>query len=56
LLGRTIDVVAQTGHFPPGAAGFNNFLVTAEQRYWAHVAIDRYTGQVISMQLEPVSE
>ena len=51
-----IDVVAQTGHLPPNATGFNNFNVTAEQRYWAHVAIDRYTGQVISMQLEPVSE
>jgi hypothetical protein len=51
-----IDVVAQTGHFPPGATGFNNFLVTAEQRYWAHVAIDRYSGQVVSVQLEPVSE
>jgi Tfp pilus assembly protein PilX len=51
-----IDVVAQTGHLPPGATGFNNFVVTAEQRYWAHVAIDRYTGQVVSMQLEPVSE
>ncbi len=51
-----IDVIAQTGHLPPTATGFNNFIVTAEQRYWAHVAIDRYTGQVISVQLEPVSE
>jgi len=51
-----IDVVAQTGRLPPAASGFNNFIVTAEQRYWAHVAIDRYTGQVVSMQLEPVSE
>jgi len=51
-----IDVIAQTGHLPPNATGFNNFLITAEQHYWAHVAIDRYTGQVISLQLEPVSE
>jgi hypothetical protein len=51
-----IDVIAQTGHLPPTATGFNNFIVSAEQRYWAHVAIDRYTGQVISIQLEPVSE
>jgi hypothetical protein len=51
-----IDVVAQSGHLPPNATGFNDFLVTAEQRYWAHVAIDRYTGQVVSLQLEPVSE
>ncbi len=40
-----IDVIAQTGHFPPNATGFNNFIVTAEQRYWAHVAIDRYTDR-----------
>jgi hypothetical protein len=51
-----VDVIAQTGHLPPTATGFNNFIVTAEQRYWAHVAIDRFTGQVISVQLEPVSE
>ena len=51
-----IDVIAQTGHLPPTATGFNNFVITAEQHYWAHVAIDRYTGQVISLQLEPVSE
>jgi len=51
-----IDVIAQTGHLPPTATGFNNFIVTAEQRYWAHVAIDRYTGQVVSVQLELVSE
>jgi len=51
-----IDVVAQTGHLPPNASGFGNFLVSAEQRYWAHVAVDRFTGQVVSMQLEPVNE
>ena len=51
-----IDLVAQTGHLPPNATGFSNFLVNAEQRYWAHVAIDRYTGQVIAMQLEPVTQ
>jgi hypothetical protein len=51
-----IDVIAQTGRFPSTANGFTNFQVTGEQRYWAHVAIDRYTGQVISLQLEPVSE
>jgi hypothetical protein len=51
-----IDVIAQTGHMPPNATGFNNFVATAEQRYWAHVAIDRFTGQVVSLQLEPVSQ
>jgi Tfp pilus assembly protein PilX len=51
-----IDVIAQTGHLPPNATYFNNFVVTAEQRCWAHVAIDRYTGQIVSMQLEPVNQ
>ncbi|HEY8965536.1 MAG TPA: hypothetical protein VIM58_03775, partial [Candidatus Methylacidiphilales bacterium] len=58
--GRTwnllIDVIAQTGRFPPAAKGFGDFLVNAEQHYWAHVAIDRYTGQVVALQLEPVNE
>ena len=29
-----------------------NFIVEGEQRYWVHVAIDRFTGQVIDQQVE----
>jgi hypothetical protein len=27
-----------------------------EQRYWVHVAIDRFTGQVIDKQIEVINE
>jgi hypothetical protein len=55
-----IDVVAQTGRYPSSAANAANplaaFVVEGEQRYWVHVAIDRYTGQVIDKQIEVVKE
>jgi hypothetical protein len=51
-----IDLVAQSGQFPPASTGFSNFVVEGEKHYWLHVAIDRYTGKVIDSQLEVVSE
>jgi hypothetical protein len=52
-----IDVVAQTGRFKPNAASLqNDFIVEGEKRYWLHVAIDRFTSQVIDKQLEAVNE
>jgi hypothetical protein len=52
-----IDVIAQSGRYPPNATSFQNgFVVEGEQRYWVHVAIDRFTGQVIDKQIEPVNE
>ena len=51
-----IDVIAQTGHFPSTAGNLGNFLVEGEQRYWVHIAIDRYTGQVLDQQVEEVKE
>lgn len=54
-----IDVVAQTGHYPPTsktAADLAKFVVTGESRYWIHVAIDRYTGNVIAESFEPVED
>jgi hypothetical protein len=52
-----IDVIAQTGRFPPNATSLQNgFVVTGEQRYWVHVAIDRFTNQVIAKVIEPVNE
>jgi hypothetical protein len=30
--------------------------VEGEKRYWLHVAIDRFTGQVIDKQIEVVNE
>ena len=58
-----IDVIAQSGRYPPNAgSGPNtanplaNFMVEGEQHYWVHVAIDRFTGQVIDKQIEVVNE
>jgi hypothetical protein len=52
-----IDVIAQTGHFKPNATRLqNDFVVEGEQHYWVHVAIDRFTGQVIDKQTEVVKE
>jgi hypothetical protein len=57
-----IDVIAQSGHYPPTvtanpqAADLPKFVVEGEQHYWVHVAIDRFTGQVIDKQIEVVNE
>lgn len=58
-----IDVIAQSGRYGPNAATapnaakpLANFNVEGEQRYWVHVAIDRFTGQVIDRQVEVVKE
>jgi hypothetical protein len=57
-----IDVIAQTGRYPsnllqnPQAADLPKFLVEGEKHYWVHVAIDRFTGQVIDKQIEKVAE
>ena len=31
-------------------------VVEGEKRYWLHIAIDRFTGEVIDQQLEAVYE
>jgi hypothetical protein len=51
-----IDVIAQSGHYPPTASDLASFIVEGEKRYWLHVAIDRFTGEVIDQQLEAVYE
>lgn len=51
-----IDVIAQSGRFPALATNLSQFVVEGERRYWLHVAIDRFTGEVIDQQLEAVYE
>lgn len=51
-----IDVIAQSGRYPPTAAFLKDFVVEGEKRYWLHIAIDRFTGEVIDQQLEAVFE
>jgi hypothetical protein len=48
--------IAQSGNYPPGENDLANFVVQGEQRYWVHVAIDRFIGQVIDRQIELVIE
>ena len=54
--GLFIDVIAQSGRYPTTASGLDQFVVEGEKRYWLHVAIDRFTGEVIDQQLEQVFE
>ncbi len=46
-----IDVIAQPGRNVNG-----QFLVEGEKRYWVHVAIDRFTGEVLERTSELVVE
>jgi hypothetical protein len=51
-----IDVIAQSGRYPPTASTLADFVVEGEKRYWLHVAIDRFTGEVVDQQLEAIYE
>ncbi len=51
-----IDLVAQTGKYPPDATRLEDFIVEGEQRYWLHIAINRVTEQIIDQQLEIITE
>ncbi len=54
--GLLIDVIAQSGHYSPNAATLKDFVVEGEKRYWLHIALDRFTGEVVDQQLEAVTE
>ena len=51
-----IDVIAQTGSYPDTATSLAQFQVGSERHYWQHVAIDRYTGQILDQSIEEVAE
>ena len=51
-----IDLIAQSGRYPSNANSLAGFVVEGEVHYWVHVAIDRFTGQVIDKQIEVVNE
>jgi hypothetical protein len=34
----------------------SSFIVEGEKRYWLHIAIDRFTGEVLDKQIEVVNE
>jgi hypothetical protein len=50
------DLVMQSGRYPNSATAVDKFSVDGERRYWLHLAIDRYTGQVVARSMEPVNE
>jgi len=49
-----IDIVVQSGRYPGSATKLAQFQVEGERHIWLHVAIDRFTGSVISQSMEPV--
>jgi hypothetical protein len=54
-----VDVIAQTGSYPPGTPDLSDstkFIVQGEKRYWLHIALDRDSGTVLGTQLEEVIE
>jgi len=51
-----IDLVAQSGRFPQTATTMDQFVVEGERRYWVHIAIDRFTGEIVDQQFEQVTE
>lgn len=52
-----LDVIAQTGRFPrAGGGSVDKFVVTGERRVLVHLALDRFTGEIIDQQVETVTE
>ena len=49
-----IDLAVQTGRLPQNATNLQTFVVSGERHVWVSVALDRVTGKVIEMQVEPV--
>jgi hypothetical protein len=47
-----IDLVTQSGTFSPASRTADDFLVESESRLWVHLAMDRFTGQIVDMQIE----
>ncbi|MFQ3670537.1 MAG: hypothetical protein SNJ84_03675 [Verrucomicrobiia bacterium] len=51
-----IDLIAQSGRLQPDASDLSQFIIQGERRVWLSVAIDRFTGEVVSRNLEVVNE
>jgi hypothetical protein len=56
-----VDLIAQTGKIVPnpqlsGAALLANFNVESERHIWVHLSIDRMTGRILNLNVEPVHE
>jgi len=53
---RDVDAVTAYDQNACSIGQANKFVVQGEQHYWVHVAIDRFTNQVIDKQIEVVNE
>lgn len=51
-----IDIIVQAGRYVANTTRLEDFTVEGEKHYWLHVAIDRFTGEIVDQQLEPVLE
>jgi hypothetical protein len=51
-----VDLIAQTGRASASPSGSRQFIVDGEQRYWVHLAMDRFTGKILDQQIEVVKE
>lgn len=51
-----IDLIVQDGQFAGTSTAPQDFVVRGEKRYWVHVAMDRFTGQIIAERMEEVHE
>jgi hypothetical protein len=51
-----IDLIVQTGRIPDSARDLTRFAKDGEARVWVHLAIDRFTGEILDKQLEWVPE
>jgi hypothetical protein len=51
-----VDVIAQSGRLTRGTTNLSQFISQAERRYWYHIVMDRFTGEIISLQKENAAE
>ncbi len=50
-----LDVVAQAGRVTPKGS-FTDFVVEGQRRFFVHLTVDRFTGEIVDKQIEPVYE
>jgi hypothetical protein len=51
-----IDIIAQSGRFSPGETNIARFNVSGERRARIHLSLDRFTGQILSQQIEYLAQ
>jgi hypothetical protein len=51
-----LDLVVQTGRFGLQSQSTADFLPKSERRYWVHLALDRFTGELVAKHMERVDE